>query len=258
MPESLLAIYRPLIAVSRCHFWHSLPDLGALRPQFSWNRCKAGVLYSRARLDYVVVTSEWSALFPRALSRIVADSVSDHYPIILNTLGRIVQVLRPFHFEAIRKESRKALSKWNREQFDNLNAQLTEARKKVEEAQRLPNSEVNIEIEREAMIRLNDMLAKEEQFWKQKARVDWLAKRDRCKKYFFLTTMAQRRHNHIDYVRNDEGSWLKGREAIGNAITAKFCTLFTSQGVTCLSNPDGISLTYVDTMTWTNLLAISS
>ncbi|PON54406.1 hypothetical protein PanWU01x14_194850 [Parasponia andersonii] len=79
------------------------------------------------------------------------------------------------------------------------------------------------------MSRLNDLISKEETLWMQKSRVNWIAKWDCCTKFFYLTSMARRRRNLLSYVKDDDGQWLEGHEAIGEALTRKFRMLFTSQ-----------------------------
>ncbi|PON97135.1 Endonuclease/exonuclease/phosphatase [Trema orientale] len=88
-------------AMRHCFATMGLYDLGFSDPQFTWNRRRGGVLFSRARLDRAVATVEWGNCFPRALVKNIADSVSDHCPIVLDTNGGSEEGFKPFRYEAM-------------------------------------------------------------------------------------------------------------------------------------------------------------
>ena len=45
---------------------------------------------------------------------------------------------------------------------------------------------------------------------------------NRCTHFFFLTTLARRKHNRIDCIKDDSGVWFTSREMIGHAFIDKF------------------------------------
>ncbi|PON68499.1 hypothetical protein PanWU01x14_094700 [Parasponia andersonii] len=97
---------------------------------------------------------------------------------------------------------------------------------------------------------------KEEILWKQKSRVNWLCKGDRCTRLFFMTAMARRRRNLIHYIKDDDGRWLDERKVVGDALTRKFQTLFSSQESTCPPDLNGLQLPKIKPEAWNPLLAI--
>ncbi|PON86773.1 Endonuclease/exonuclease/phosphatase [Trema orientale] len=76
-------------------------DLKYFGPRFTWNRRRRGTLFQRAYLDRVIATAEWCELFPRALVRNVAETTSNHWPVVLNTNRDMSEEVRPFRFEVM-------------------------------------------------------------------------------------------------------------------------------------------------------------
>ena len=76
-------------------------DLGVTSPQFTWNRRRGGTLFRRTRLDQAMASVEWCTLFLNASLHTLANSVSDHTLILLNTAGTTFKGCKPFKFKAI-------------------------------------------------------------------------------------------------------------------------------------------------------------
>ena len=122
-----------------------------------WNTIgnnRGGLDLIRARIDRAVANREWCKLFPRSYVREVADSVSDHHPIIFDSLGLQDTKPKAFKFEnmwardirthwVIKKAwnsvthnipgtifkkkvhmTKKALTEWNRSQFGQLKSNI--------------------------------------------------------------------------------------------------------------------------------------
>lgn len=77
-------------------------------------------------------------------------------------------------------------------------------------------------------IALSEELKAEENFWKLKARKDWLTTHDLNTKHFHLSTVIRRRRNAIEFIKDGDGTWMSSRHAIGSHIFQHFQTLFTS------------------------------
>lgn len=133
--------------------------------------------------------------------------------------------------------------------------QISAVRAELDKVEKLPYSESNVRMEQEVSIRLNDLLYNEEMLWRQKSRVNWVGKSDRCTKYFFISTLARRRRNHLNYVKGDDRNWLHSREAIGNALISG---LLASQGSDYPANLDNLLLPRVNEREWDNLLSAPS
>lgn len=58
--------------------------------------------------------------------------------------------------------------------------------------------------ENDVLSKYHDIITKEQEFWKNRLRVTWLAFADRNTKFFYLSTMKHRASNRINYIlRND-------------------------------------------------------
>lgn len=67
--------------------------------------------------------------------------------------------------------------------------------------------------------------------WKQKSRELWLKKGDRNTKFFHLSTIIQRRHNNIDAIKFEDGSWVTSSKDIRLPFFNSFKSMFTKEEV---------------------------
>jgi len=72
------------------------------------------------------------------------------------------------------------------------------------------------------MAKLNDILSKEEMFWRQKSQEVWLSAGDRNTKYFHNATKARREANKIKRVRDKDGRLLEDVEEVKQATVVYF------------------------------------
>lgn len=77
--------------------------------------------------------------------------------------------------------------------------------------------------------RLEKLLHKEEIYWKQRCRVDWLNEGDRNTAYFHKFTFARRKRNYIHRLRENDNSLISTQEDLENHITGYYSQLFSSQ-----------------------------
>ncbi|XP_071918974.1 uncharacterized protein [Coffea arabica] len=69
---------------------------------------------------------------------------------------------------------------------------------------------------------------KEEAYWGQKARVQWLKEGDRNTKYFHIVVAGRRRRNNISSLQREDGTWCKSEGEVEGEINGYFRKLFTS------------------------------
>ena len=102
-----------------------------------------------------------------------------------------------------------------------------------------PTSE-NLEKEANTNLELHKWLIREESLWKQKSRTKWLPATDLNTKFFHLSTIVRRRRNAIDFLKNQQGNWISGREDIEKCFVDFFIGLFTSSNPSIPNNLDGL------------------
>lgn len=76
---------------------------------------------------------------------------------------------------------------------------------------------------------LFDTLSQEELLWNQ-SRKAWVKDGDRNARFFHISTMARRKRNRIDRLRNDSGEWIEDQEQIKNMAVHYFQQLFCEEG----------------------------
>ena len=74
---------------------------------------------------------------------------------------------------------------------------------------------------------LNEVLDKEEIFWRKKSRVTWLRDGDRATKFFMASTVTRRRRNFIQFLKNDQGLMVENLEEIAQMFIKKFSNIFS-------------------------------
>ncbi|KAL5558278.1 hypothetical protein UlMin_034489 [Ulmus minor] len=171
-PWRLYAIYGPCNYSSKRAFWNSL----------SMN----------SRIDRGVANEEWWSLFPNANLQLLPQTTSDHHPQLLSCFGHNMFAKRPFRFEAAWVEdcrtywvvnhawalrnhprpptsllnklqyTRKALSRWNKDQFGNIQANIKATREALTLAQQNLDSPSNLDYDRNLRCHLDHLLKMEE------------------------------------------------------------------------------------------------
>lgn len=75
-------------------------DLGFLGNPYTWTNDRGGNGLNIEELDRGLANGDWWELFPRATGKRLARLVSDHAPLLLDSIGDTDWNPRPFKFEA--------------------------------------------------------------------------------------------------------------------------------------------------------------
>ncbi|KAA3462419.1 non-ltr retroelement reverse transcriptase [Gossypium australe] len=187
-----------------------LMDIGYSGVWFTWERGNLPKTNIRERLDRGVANEEWLLLFPMVNIQHLPHSTSDHCPVLINTDNSYISTgHRRFHFEAwwTMEESFEGMI---REFWESSTAPLVEKliqlqvrlkewacslnRKKKGLKKRLTKElETLLGKERDdemlariidTKIHLNMEIDKDEVYWEQRARANWLQLGDKNTAYF--------------------------------------------------------------------------
>lgn len=83
-------------------------------------------------------------------------------------------------------------------------------------------------LESEALSSLHNLISREETFWRQRSRIDWLKEGDRNSKFFHLTTLKHRASNCITGLTSARG-WLSEEKDIASEAVAFFSSLLSKE-----------------------------
>ncbi|KAK9287687.1 hypothetical protein L1049_016125 [Liquidambar formosana] len=251
---------------------NGLVDMGFSGNPYTWTNKRSNSAHIKERLDRGVANIEWRSLFPEAALLHLPATSSDHCPILLDSLGFSNSVPRPFKFQAMwtrdpssslvvdrawksfctgsptykfchkLKESRVALSSWNKAHFGYLHSKINALKNEITNIQSLLPSSTNMESESNLILELDECHKREELLWKQNSRVKWLKEGDRITQFFHLSTIIRSRRNAIDFLKDAAGQWISNREAIGNCFNSHFQCLFSSTNQPVPNGLEGLIL----------------
>ena len=73
---------------------------------------------------------------------------------------------------------------------------------------------------------MDELLQKQEIFWAQRSRINWLKHGDKNTKFFHAKATQRRNKNHIRGIQNADGQWVENLEEVAGVASAYFDNLF--------------------------------
>ena len=77
---------------------------------------------------------------------------------------------------------------------------------------------------------LKEAYSDEEQYWAQKARIDWLREGDKNTKFFHACVKERRRKNRMLNIQREDGTWTNSEEELRMEVADYYRGLFSSSG----------------------------
>ncbi|XP_075101658.1 uncharacterized protein LOC142177094 [Nicotiana tabacum] len=131
------------------------------------------------------------------------------------------------------KRVKAALSKWNRETFGDIFKQLAILEDIVRVKEMLfeeePTTENRIVLQK-AQSELKKYLNIEEQYWKQKAGMNWFAEGDRNTSFFHNHVNGKRKKLQLKRIKSGSGVWIEDHEQLATAAVDFYQKQFTNEG----------------------------
>lgn len=87
----------------------------------------------------------------------------------------------------------------------------------------------HLSLENTLIAEFNEILKREEEFWKLKFRVQWLNEGDANTKFFHTTTIDRRRKNRILGLNDSIGNWTFDKGAINNIILNHLKNIYSTE-----------------------------
>ncbi|KAG8482208.1 hypothetical protein CXB51_026860 [Gossypium anomalum] len=246
-PTALIDDFRPVVDDL------SLVDLKTDNGWFTWANNREGDAFVKERLDRFFISDNNLECFPFMATKVIRQSASDHDAILLDTEGRkpkehITDSRLKFRYDVcwakdteakniIKKAWQKGddimekimivghdLGDWQYHDFKRL--------QKIYDGNKL----------KAMRIKLGKLVDKEEQYWAQRSRINWLKEGDRNTYFFHVRATNRRKKNSIERLKDMQGIWRDTTKDISQAAREYFLHLFKSN----LHNNEVLNLDYID------------
>jgi hypothetical protein len=106
---------------------------------------------------------------------------------------------------------------------------LKELKRDLEQLRRGPMNDATLASQKEIQAQIEITLEKEEMFWVQRARANWLKHGDRNTNYFHNFASKRKKHNTIKGLVDDNGIRHEDRDAMCGIVYNYFSIYFTSE-----------------------------
>ncbi|KAL5538625.1 hypothetical protein UlMin_044504 [Ulmus minor] len=100
------------------------------------------------------------------------------------------------------------LNSWNTKKFGNTHNAIKQQQSVINQLHSIAATPDIMDQLNKAQTTLECLLTRQELFWKQRARTDWLIAGDRNTKFFHSQASGRRRKNEIIGILNDSGNWV--------------------------------------------------
>nr|XP_027122295.1 uncharacterized protein LOC113739247 [Coffea arabica] len=232
----------------------------------------------RQRLDRGLSTIEWGQIFDKAKCEHVDTLGSDHSMLLIDNWPRIEKRKSRFFFDKrwLKRSEvnqiveqawnqtvernrmyritrqvancRVALLKWKNNFTGNSLIKINQMKQQIKEVKDSKDAGSKDKIA-DLKNQLKVAYSEEEQYWAQKARIDWLREGNKNTKFFHPCVKGRRRKNRMLNIQREDGTWTKNEEELGKEVADYYRVLFSSSGSEGLAEIlSGIPLTITTEM----------
>ncbi|XP_059068682.1 uncharacterized protein LOC131078213 [Cryptomeria japonica] len=193
---------------------NALYEVSAKGGNFTWTNRRLGFSNIAEKLDRFFLARDWNLARLVFEAKFLAISGSDHFLVSLVVQKDGVPLRCPFKVEKmwLREQGfrEQKLKIWNMDVFGNI----FDEKHKIEGELGALNSKVLVEgmdevdylMEKDLLSRYGEVLQREEIFWSQKSRENWLRVGDRNTKFFHSSMKVKRSLNKILSLRLMDGT----------------------------------------------------
>ncbi|KAH1108544.1 hypothetical protein J1N35_012312 [Gossypium stocksii] len=239
-----------------------LVDIGYSGVWFTWERGNLPKMNIRERLDRGVANGKWLSLFPSGSNHHLSYSMSDHCPLLLDTnFGIRHSRNSSFRFEAwwtmeetVEQEIKASWESSKGSLFEKVERLQSNLRRWADAVKKGRNDlkkqltkdlELLLDKERDdetmaeiinTKVHLNLEIDKDEMYWEQRARANWLQLGDKNSSFFHKFVSVRKKINTISRLEGNEGEEIIREREIEDEATSFFQRLFQSNGIGDLSH----------------------
>ncbi|KAM6547612.1 hypothetical protein CsatB_019288 [Cannabis sativa] len=234
--------------------------------RITWTSQGQGKGIIKERLDYGFVNDHWDSTFQSSTLQHLDYYNSDHraLKVLVSALNEETQEIRfksRFRFERIWLQEEQCaviisnhwandssnnitqlmanistvsnkLQHWHHTTFGQLKEQIKDSHKHVAALHNSSRSDSDhLQAVQNSEQILDELLAKEEDYWHQRSRISWLQSGDSNTKFFHQHASTRKKNNQIRKLTDANGNVQIGSQALLTIISDYYQDLFTSHGV---------------------------
>ena len=238
-------------AVEHC----GLEDLNFQGYPYTWTNNQGGEDNLQERLDRFMANERWKETFGSSFVSHLEKRKSDHLPIMLSIRrnmreGAKVKRRKLFRFEELwtREEecgdvidgawikgaevrgnlarAAKDLEGWSQNRFGESAKELRSCKQQMGALMEAEQTPETIQKMKALDSRMDELETREEIFWKQRSRQEWLKHGDKNTKFFHSKAKQRERRNSIKRIKNNAGQLYDTEEDIAQVFVRHFQDLF--------------------------------
>ncbi|XP_071902725.1 uncharacterized protein [Coffea arabica] len=258
-PQDLGAISDFNTAISNCR----LQELSYTGSSYTWSGIRAGTRIWK-RLEKTLVNQQWLDFLPNTSVQHLNHTSSDHSPLLVSMRPASASVPKSFKFQTFwisnpgfistvqsnwelstqgygmyrlafkLKRLKTWLRHWSKHQFGDIFQAARQHEIEVQQKEVLYEANPTEEA-REALHcapgRLLQSLRVQEEYWRQKARLQWLKDGDCNTRFFHASVREKRTKLAIHRIKDGEEAWVDDEEQIAREAVDFFQRLLTAEEV---------------------------
>ncbi|XP_019252907.1 PREDICTED: uncharacterized protein LOC109231725 [Nicotiana attenuata] len=287
--DSLYNLARDMTLPWHCITTCNLSDLGFQGSIYSWWNGRGGKDCIFKRLDRCLGNPEFQQLCPNTVITHLSKIGYDHSPMLITCNADELPIKKAFKFlnfwtkhdsfiDVVRenwktdfmgdpffmfnqklKRLKKALTAWSRATYGDIFKKIASLEEVVlaheAEFEKNPTFQNRVRLQK-VQAELIRYLALEEEFWKQKAGMNWFQDGDRNTKFFHAQVNGRRKRLQLRRVQNNAGIWLENTADMADEANAELVKLPTREEIKYVvfglngesaGGPDGFSRFFFQT-----------
>ncbi|KAA3469327.1 reverse transcriptase [Gossypium australe] len=199
---------------------------------FTWVNNRESTTLVKERLDRFLMSANDVNSFPFLESKMRKQNRS------LRKLGRVARRKLWKKIKNVGKE----LGRWHYKKLNQMRKQIGYLQANINRIADSQGSNYEGNKLKAMRLKLGNLLNKEEKYWAQRSRVNWLKERDRNTQFFHVRATNRKKKNNIARLKDINGYWRENTTDICKAIREYFQLLFKSN-----LNPNNVlNLDYIE------------
>ena len=233
----------------------SLEDMNYVGYPYTWTNNQGGVDNIQERLDRFVANLSWKERYDGSFVTHLEKRKSDHLPIVLSIRTKLTPDTgrtkkRLFRFEEIwtREEecgqvievawmrgedvlgnmakATRELREWSRARFGDFAKEMRQCKQQMGALMEAELTADTITQMNAIDARMDELEKREEIFWKQRSRQEWLKHGDQNTKFFHSKAKQRARRNSNKRMKDESGEVHEAEEDIAELLVTHFESLF--------------------------------